>query len=377
MVAGEANIDSRAVAGPGLVGEIRIGEERPRHRHHVRVAARDDVLCELRRVDAVGGDHRDLHGFFQPPRRPGEPAARHGVRDGRDARFVPAHAGIEDIGAGGLDPAREQHDFIARQAAFDQVEHRDAVLQDEVRAAALAHATHDLDRKAHAVLDRPAPFIAALVGAQAQELRDQVAFGAHDLDPVVARLLPEQRAAREVLDGLLDFGAGEFARRDRVDRCFDRRGRDRARALAVATAVQQLQQDPAARVVHGLHDGAVAVAVLRVHHRLAVRSEAALDIGRERAGDHQRDAAARALGEERGEPPRALLHPLQPGVHRAHQDAVGERQVGDFQRREQFWIGGHGGQILSARDERCPRKNQNGAGQRAGRQRFAEKQRTP
>ena len=51
-----------------------------------------------------------------------------------------------------------------------------------------ARAAHDLDRQAHAVLAVAAPGVVALVGARGEELVDEVAFRAHDLDAVVARL---------------------------------------------------------------------------------------------------------------------------------------------------------------------------------------------
>ena len=51
--------------------------------------------------------------------------------------------------------------------------------------------------KADAVLERAAPVVVAVVGARRDELVDQVALGAHDLDAVVAGALREHaRSAR-------------------------------------------------------------------------------------------------------------------------------------------------------------------------------------
>src|SRR5258706_7090496 len=133
LVAGDADVDPRAVARSGFVREFGVRQHCARERHHVRVAARDDVLGDLGRVDAVGGDHGDLHGLFQPPRRPGKARTRHGLRDRGDARLVPADAGVEDRRARALDRARDLERFLAREAAFDQVERRDAVDDDELR----------------------------------------------------------------------------------------------------------------------------------------------------------------------------------------------------------------------------------------------------
>src|SRR3546814_19763405 len=67
-------------------------------------------------------------------------------------------------------------------AAFDQVEHRQSVNDDEVRPAGLAHAAHDFHREAHAVFRAAAPAVVALVGARNRELVEQVALRAHHLD---------------------------------------------------------------------------------------------------------------------------------------------------------------------------------------------------
>src|SRR3546814_2770196 len=77
-------------------------------------------------------------------------------------------------------------------AAFDQVEHRQSVNDDEVRPAGLAHAAHDFHREAHAVFRAAAPAVVALVGARNRELVEQVALRAHHLDAVVAALRSEE-----------------------------------------------------------------------------------------------------------------------------------------------------------------------------------------
>jgi hypothetical protein len=115
---------------------------------------------------------------------------------------VPADAGVDDRGAGRLDGLGELHDFVPGAAVLDQVEHRQAEDDDEVGADLLARAAHDLDGEADAVLEGR-PIRRAVVGLRRDELVDQVALGAHDLDAVVAGLLREARAAGVVGDGLL------------------------------------------------------------------------------------------------------------------------------------------------------------------------------
>ncbi len=63
-----------------------------------------------------------LHGVFQMARRERPGGARHLMRNGWHARLVPADALVDDVGAGRLDGARMRADFLARQAALDQVD---------------------------------------------------------------------------------------------------------------------------------------------------------------------------------------------------------------------------------------------------------------
>src|SRR6185369_13196297 len=44
LVAGDADIDAGAVARPGLVREVGVGEHGAREGHHVRVAAREEIF---------------------------------------------------------------------------------------------------------------------------------------------------------------------------------------------------------------------------------------------------------------------------------------------------------------------------------------------
>ena len=48
LVAGDAGVDLVGAARRRLVHEVRVGEKRPRHRHHVGVAAREHVLGHRR-----------------------------------------------------------------------------------------------------------------------------------------------------------------------------------------------------------------------------------------------------------------------------------------------------------------------------------------
>ena len=110
----------------------------------------------------------------------------------------------------------------------------------------------------------------------------------------------------------------------------------------------------------------------------AVRAEVARVVGREAAGDDERRAAARALGVERGEALHAVGPRLEPGVHRAHQDAVGQRDEAEVERLEAG--AGYIAAILRGHQQRPSTKksaNQRGAGEHGQRKRLAEEQRAP
>ena len=99
-----------------------------------------------------------------------KPAARHRLRDGRDARLVPADAGVEDVAPAASIARATCSDFRRGQAAFHELERRDAVDDDEIRARGGAHRRTTSTGKAHAVLEAPAPVVLALVGARREKL---------------------------------------------------------------------------------------------------------------------------------------------------------------------------------------------------------------
>src|SRR5213594_2866119 len=67
--------------------------------------------------------------------------------------------------------------MIVAPAALDEIEHRQPVDDDELRAHGLARAAHDRDRKAHAIEKRAAPLVIAKIGLRRDELIDEVTLG--------------------------------------------------------------------------------------------------------------------------------------------------------------------------------------------------------
>ena len=216
------------------------------------------------------------------------------------------------------------------------VGHRHAVADDEVRPDRRPGAAHDLDRKPPALLGRAAPRVGPLVRARREELVEQIAFAAHDLDTVVAGFAGQLRAAGEVANGAVDVP--QRARLERVDRRLDRRRAHRKRMVGIASRVQDLQQDLAALVVHGIGDAAMPTRVRRRHHLRRERQQPPGAVRCVPAGDDQADAAARPLGEVRGESAGVARAILQAGVHRPHHHPVAQRREPKVQRRQQGWV---------------------------------------
>src|SRR5690606_12515915 len=127
LVAADAGIDLVGATCDSLVDEVRVGEERAGHRHHVGVTFGQNLLRHLRGIDAVGGTQRNAHFALELGGDLGEGRTRHLGGDGRDTRLVPADTGVDDGGAGLLDGLGQRHDLVPGAAAFDQVEHRQAI----------------------------------------------------------------------------------------------------------------------------------------------------------------------------------------------------------------------------------------------------------
>ena len=340
LVAADAGIDLIGPALFGLAHEQRVGQEGAGHRDHVAIAVGQQLLGDLGRVDAVGGHQRNADLAHQLPRDPAEGRARHLGGNRRNTRLVPADAGVDDGGAGGLDRLGQLHDLVQCGAALDQVEHGQAVDDDAVAPDPFARAAHDLDREADAVLVGATPGVVALVGARGDELVDQITFGAHDLDAVVAGALRQRGATHEVLDGLLDLLGTQRLGLHRVDRCLQRAGSDQVAVVGVTTEVQDLQRDLAAGLVHGLGHRFVFLGLGFGRQPGAARHRAATVVRGDAAGDDQADAAGRAFGVERRHAGEAVLDLLQADVHRAHQHPVGQGGEAQVERGQQVGIRG-------------------------------------
>ncbi len=188
LIAGDAGGDEVGFACLGLGHEVGIGKEGSRHADHIGAAVGQDLFRRLRVVDPVRGDDRDRDLTHQLFRDPSKRPARHACGDRRDARLVPADAGVDDRRPCLLDGLGQRHDLVPCRAVRHQIDHRQAIDEDELGPNRLAHAADHFDRQAHPVFERAAPAVGSLVGVGNEELVEEIALGPHDLDPIIPRL---------------------------------------------------------------------------------------------------------------------------------------------------------------------------------------------
>ena len=170
---------------------------------------------------------------------------------------MPANAGVDNRRARRFNGLRQLYRFGKSPAAFDQVEHRQSVDNNEVVADAFAHRTHYFYGKPHPVAVIAAPLVTTLIGAQRQKFVDQIPFGPHHLYTVVSCLPCQLRTVGEIVDQLQDLFMGEFVRNETVDGGLQCGGSDQMRLVAVAPGMQNLQGDFAAFLMYGFGNGAM------------------------------------------------------------------------------------------------------------------------
>ena len=268
-----------------------------------------------------------------------ERGTRHRGRDGRHPRFMPADAGIDDGRAGGLHGLRLGDDVVPTVAALDQVEHRQPVDDDEIRAAGLAHAAHDLHRETHPPGRIAAPGVITAVGARRSELVEQVAFRAHDLHAVVAGLAGQAGGGSEIADMALDPSCRERPWGEGIDRRLQLRRRHRQRVVGVPPGMQQLHADLAVVGMHRRGDLPVPCDMPGHRHPARERLQPADQVGREPTRHDQPGSAGRTFGEIRGQFREIRRAVFKAGVHGSHQHPVAQAGKAQVEGLEQVRVG--------------------------------------
>ena len=224
LVAGDAGCDLIGASLGRLRHEMRIGQEGARHRHHVGTSLGQNLFAHVRCIDPVRSDDGDTHLAHQLLGDPCKGLARNAGGNGRNPRFVPADAGVDDRGAGLLDLLRQLDHLVESGPFRHEVDHRQAVDDDEIGAHSFSHPAHDLDGQTNAVFVRAAPTVCALVGVLHDELVEEIAFRAHHLDAVIARLARTYGGGDDICDLLFDPLLVQLLRCEGGNRRLDGRG---------------------------------------------------------------------------------------------------------------------------------------------------------
>ncbi len=378
------------------VHQVVVRDQRPGDRHQIAVAAPDGVGDDPRGLEPAGADHRhpdrllDLPGVGEvrpfdlvrlgggivplPARQTREvaeqvigPIGGLAARDhhvvgldelldrqidaGRIARMREERPGrhVDGIDAGLHQHLADLDRLVQGVAGRADAEERDRVgvilgadlhLQVKIAADLRPDRLHDVDHEAGAVLDRSAVFVLPIVDGRAQELRDQIAIGAVELDAVEARLLRPPRALGERLDHFFDLsnrhplaaetmGRVALVGRAQADRVFD------AADVPLPPAVTELHDEPAVVLVDRLPQLAPERNVSIVIDHRVVRDDAAAQVHRYERRDDRPDSPFGELGfpvDARAGPRSVVV--VEPSGDVRPDDAVLDREIAEGDRLE-------------------------------------------
>ena len=344
LIAGDAGAD---VIGPVLLRLARhfgIADHRPRHAAHVGGAVCDQCLGLLRLVDAPGDEDRDGQRRLDPPclgtqigRRIGHrrhDMDRAGLRGRGPDRHIYEIQQRFEMAAGGKRLGCVKAGIVAFIRADPQAD-------DEIPVRRGTDRPQYLDRKAQAVLQRPAIGIAAQVDGGVEELRGQIAVAGDEFRPVQPRVAHPPRGRGIARHDLVDHRLIQRAGHDVKAFVRHAGGRISHRQQAVGglhdlpPRMEQLREDGAALGMAGLGQGAVAGDAIVVGRHQHMGAVARRLMHPRHLGDDQPDAA---LG------PRAMIGDQlvihlglgrQGGVVAGGQDAVAQRQPAQVQGRKE------------------------------------------
>ena len=147
---------------------------------------------------------------------------------GKGQFFVGAAAELDEVEAVGFEGGAQGFAFFRVEALALELDAVEVDADHEGGGDALADGLGDFDGEAGAVFEAAAVFVGALVGGGGEELREQVAVGAVELDAVVAGFVQVFGGVGEGFDY-----AADFFRAGRV-RLFERHAHDVAFELDVA-----------------------------------------------------------------------------------------------------------------------------------------------
>ena len=173
----------------GLVDERGVGELLTAQSHEVALAGGDGLLHLIGAIEAADGHHGDvdvlLDGLGQI--QVAAVLVKHGAEGlGVDVILIDAGGDVDQIDMI-LDQLGELDAVFQRHAALDALGAGHTVLDEEVIAADLLDAVADHDREAGAVLHAAAELVGAVVEAGGDELVQQPAMAAVQVDHLEAQ----------------------------------------------------------------------------------------------------------------------------------------------------------------------------------------------
>ena len=347
-VGADAGSDVLEPAFPELGDQVRIGDVRPRHAHHVGFAAGENSFRLNRIGDAPDREYRKLDGGTDAGREVHEQAVPGGGRGPVLRAQEPVHVGAgDDVEivhfSVALDHAGDGLHLLELEPAFDQLVAWNAKAHDAVAPHAVAHRRDHLAAEPRPVLDVAPVGIGAPIGERRQERRDEEPERSQDLDPIHPSPAATLRGSAECGDDLRNLVDAHRVRALAAPHQLagHRRGRPHRRAglggMGGRGAVAELGEDDAAFLVDGAGEHAIAVddGVVDVGQR-AARSQSPGVMDGSAAGDLKPGAAARPRPMVGGVACTGDAAVTEPDLVRGDQDAAPKALRSDLDWREQM-----------------------------------------
>ena len=98
---------------------------------------------------------------------------------------MPTDPCIDDRCTRGLNRLGQLNHLFMGGSIGDQINHRQTINNDEIRANRRARTLHNFNRQSHPIFVRPAPTIRTFVCVGHKELVNKIPLGPHDFDTVI------------------------------------------------------------------------------------------------------------------------------------------------------------------------------------------------
>ena len=328
-----------------LTGKVGVADGLASDAYHVDAAVGYDGIGQLGVGNTAHGHDRDIDALLD----------LRGILDliagvqigGADAVFdasVGGHADVDGVDTLALAHTAYSFDFLNLKAAHDLLGATDADYKGIVAAELLLNALDDEAQETHAVVERTAELVRALVGVTGQELGRQITVGRVDLDAVKAHLLRPFSSLYIGIHHLVDLFGAHLMGHGLAVGARDLRGAHRLNAvgimqLGLAAGMTQLHEDFCTRLVYGAGEAPIAGYKLVAPDTALVDKRLALDADGGALRDDEPEASLGSLG--------VILYELfsrfsvvlcKIRSHSGDEQAVLELNAADLKRRKQVFV---------------------------------------